>query len=223
MRLLIVEDEDVMADALATGLRREGFAVDIAYDGTAGLDKAMQCEYDVVVLDRDLPGLHGDAVCRRLSAERPSTKVLMLTAAAQLADRVAGLNLGADDYLSKPFAFVELVARVHALARRTADATTMDLIVGPLTLDRARRTVTRNGVAIELTLKEFEVLWVLALHSGVIISAERMLERVWDEHADPFTNALRVTLVGLRRKLGEPGLIETIRGVGYRLDTRVVS
>jgi DNA-binding response OmpR family regulator len=219
MRVLIVEDEDVMADAIATGLRREGFAVDVAYDGALGLSKALETIYDVVILDRDLPRLHGDDVCRRLTTERPGSKILMLTASGQLADRVAGLNLGADDYLAKPFAFVELVARVHALARRVVEVTRPILTVGSLTIDRARRRVERAGTPIDLTVKEFEVLWALACTPGTVVSAEQLLERVWDENADPFTNAIRVTLVGLRRKLGEPLLIETVRGVGYRLDT----
>jgi DNA-binding response OmpR family regulator len=216
VRVLIIEDEDVMADAIATGLRREGFAVDVSYDGSAGLTKALDLSYDVVILDRDLPRLHGDEVCNRLTAEKPSTKILMLTASGQLAERIAGLNLGADDYLAKPFAFAELVARVHALTRRTAEITPPVLQTGPLTIDRARRHVERDGHHIELSVKEFEVLWVLAS----VISAEQLLERVWDENADPFTNAIRVTLVGLRKKLGDPPLIETIRGAGYRLDLK---
>jgi DNA-binding response OmpR family regulator len=217
--VLIVEDEDVMADALATGLRREGFAVDVAYNGSDGLRKGLETSYDVIVLDRDLPGLHGDALCQRLTSERPGTKILMLTAAGQLSDRVAGLNLGADDYMAKPFAFVELVARVHALARRLSDITLPVLSVGPLTISRASRAVARDGIPVELTVKEFEVLWALASMPGTVVSAEHLLDTVWDEHVDPFTNAIRVTLVGLRRKLGEPPLIETVRGVGYRLQT----
>jgi DNA-binding response OmpR family regulator len=218
MRVLIIEDEDVMADALATGLRREGFAVDIALDGTIGVAKARETHYDVVLLDRDLPGIHGDEVCSVLTAERPSTKILMLTAAGHILDRVTGLNLGADDYLTKPFAFVELVARTHALARRSVDAVHPRIEFGPLVIDRPTRQVTRDGRSIDLGIKEFEVLWALAIVPGHVISAEHLLERVWDENVDPFTNAIRVTLVRLRRKLGEPPLIETVRGVGYRLN-----
>ncbi|MFC4061457.1 response regulator transcription factor [Planomonospora corallina] len=217
MRVLVVEDEEIMAEAVGAGLRRHGFAVDVALDGVGGLERALGQRYDVIVLDRDLPGMHGDEVCRRVVAGRTGARVLMLTAAGGLSDRVAGLNLGADDYLPKPFAFAEVIARIDALARRGAAIRPPVLEIGDLTVDTPRRRVVRGGRAVNLTAKEFGVLAVLAAEPEVIVSAEELLERVWDENADPFTNAVRVTMVGLRRKLGDPPIIETVRAAGYRL------
>lgn len=217
-RILVVEDEPVMADAIALGLRRRGQVVDVAADGSAALEKAGLAVYDVILLDRDLPAVHGDEVCRILRERGCPSRVLMLTAARTVPDRVLGLQLGADDYLGKPFAFEELVARVDALMRRPEHLAPTIIEVGDLVVDRARRRVERGGEPVELTLKEFGVLEVLAGEPGVVVSAEVLLDRVWDEMADPFTNAVRVTMVGLRRKLGDPPLISTLRGAGYRLE-----
>ena len=211
----MVEDNSVVADAVAEGLRDQGMAVDIAYDGPDGLDKALVNAYDVVVLDRDLPGLHGDRLCKQVVASAQAGRVLMLTAAAEVEDRVEGLNLGADDYLVKPFDFSELVARVRALARRSP-STPPVLRRGDVVVDRARRLVTRAGLPVPLSRKELGVLEVLFDADGAVVSAEQLLEQVWDEHADPFTNSVRVTVGRLRRKLGEPPLIETVIGGGYR-------
>lgn len=218
MRVLIVEDEVPLADAVARGLRREGMAVDVAYDGDSGLEKALVTRYDVLVLDRDLPLLSGDEVLRHLAADGALTRVLLLTAAVDLADRVAGLELGADDYLGKPFAFEELVARVRALGRRATPAAP-PVLHGPggLALDPARRTVTRDGVALDLTRKEFGVLEALLRADERVISSEELLERVWDENADPYTTTVRVTVMTLRKKLGEPAVVQTVVGSGYRL------
>jgi DNA-binding response OmpR family regulator len=218
VRVLVVEDEVQLADAVARGLRREGMAVDVAYDGELGLEKAMMTRYDVLVLDRDLPGRSGDDICRRLSEEGSVTRILMLTAAGGLADRVAGLELGADDYLAKPFAFSELVARVRALGRRATPAAP-PVLRGPggLELDPARRTASRGGVDLELTRKEFGVLEELLRAGGAVVSSEELLERVWDEHADPFTTTVRVTVMTLRKKLGDPPVVETVVGSGYRV------
>ena len=218
MRVLVVEDEVPLAQAVARGLRREGLAVDVAHDGDTGLEKAMVTRYDVLVLDRDLPGRSGDDVCRRLTAEGSLTRVLMLTAAGGLADRVAGLDLGADDYLSKPFAFEELVARVRALGRR-ATPKAPPVLTGPgdLSLDPARRVASRSEVPLELTRKEFGVLEELMRAGGAVVSSEELLERVWDENADPATTIVRVTVMTLRKKLGEPPVVDTVVGVGYRL------
>ena len=218
MRVLVVEDEVALADAVARGLRQEGMAVDIAYDGDSGLEKAMITRYDVVVLDRDLPGRSGDDVCRRLAADGALTRVLMLTAAGGLADRIAGLELGADDYLGKPFAFEELVARVRALSRRATPAAP-PVLRGPagLELDPARRTVIRFGTPLKLTRKEFELLAELLRAEGTVVSSQDLLERVWDEFADPATTIVRVTVMTLRRKLGDPAVVQTVVGVGYRL------
>jgi DNA-binding response OmpR family regulator len=217
MRVLIAEDERRLAEAIARGLRREGMAVDLAPDGTDALVKARVVRYDVVVLDRDLPGVHGDDVCRAVRGERPETGILMLTAAGTLQDVVDGLAIGADDYLPKPFRFAELVARIHALARRASPSRPPVLTHADIELDPARRTLTRGGEPVELARKEFAVLEVLMGSDGATVSAESLLERVWDEHTDPFTNVVRMTIMTLRRKLGEPLAIETVIGVGYRM------
>jgi DNA-binding response OmpR family regulator len=217
MRVLIAEDETRVADAVARGLRREGMAVDVANDGQAALLKARVVPYDVVVLDRDLPELHGDEVCRTLNTEQPDTKVLMLTAARTTDDLVEGLSLGADDYLPKPFRFAELVARLRALARRTGQALPAVLVHGDLELDPARRTVARGGREVALSPKEFGVLQALLEASGATVSVEQLLERVWDENVDPFTNTVRMTVMTLRRKLGEPAVVQTVPGAGYRI------
>ena len=217
MRVLIVEDEQRLADTLARGLRREGMAVDVAYDGLVAMQKAALNPYEVIVLDRNLPGKHGDDVCRELAAAQTPTRILMLTAAGAVEDRVEGLNLGADDYLAKPFSFDELVARIRALGRRAATPTPPVLTHGDLVLDPARRTVERGGRSLTLTKKEFGVLEVLLAAQGSVVSAEELLERVWDENTDPFTNVVRVTIMTLRRKLGDPPLVETVTGVGYQI------
>ncbi len=217
MRVLVVEDEVVLAEAIGRGLRRQGMAVDLSFDGADALEKAAVNHYEVLVLDRDLPRVHGDQVCRRLASQGASTRILMLTAAGAVEDRVQGLELGADDYLGKPFAFSELVARVRALGRRSDQPTPPVLARGDLVVDRARRQASRAGQFLRLTRKELGVLEVLLAAQGAVISAEELLERVWDEHADPFTNTVRVTVGNLRRKLGPPPLIETVIGAGYRL------
>jgi DNA-binding response OmpR family regulator len=217
VRVLVAEDEGRVAEAVARGLRREGFAVDIAHEGDGALFKARVYPYDVMVLDRDLPRTHGDEVCRALRGERPDLKILMLTASATVDDLVDGLALGADDYLTKPFAFSELVARLRALARRAGPARPAVLAAGELELDPARRSVARGGRPIALTPKEFGVLEVLLAADGAAVSVEELLERVWDENVDPFTNTVRMTLVTLRRKLGDPPVIETVKGAGYRV------
>ena len=217
MRVLIAEDEPRVADAIARGLRREGMAVDIARDGATALLKARVVGYDVIVLDRDLPELHGDDVCRTISSERPDTRVLMLTASGGVGELVNGLSLGADDYLVKPFAFAELIARLRALERRANPARAAQLVHGELTVDAARHEATRGERRLSLTPKEFGVLEILVGARGAIVTSEQLLERVWDENADPFTNAVRVTMMTLRRKLGAPPIIHTVVGVGYRL------
>ncbi len=217
MRILVVDDENLLADAIAEWLRREAFAVDVAYDGDAALERLGVNDYDVVVLDRDLPVVHGDDVCRAIVESEVPTRVLMLTAAAGVRERVTGLNLGADDYLAKPFAFVELSARVHALGRRTRKAAPPVLARAGIRLDPARREVYRDGRFVPLANKEFAVLAELLRAEGGIVSAEQLLEKAWDEHIDPFTNVVRVTVMKLRRKLGEPQLVQTVPGVGYRL------
>ena len=217
MRVLVAEDEQRLANAIARGLRREGMAVDLAPDGSDALLKTRIVRYDVVVLDRDLPGVHGDDVCRTVRGERPETGILMLTAAGGLDDVVEGLSLGADDYLAKPFRFAELVARIHALARRAAPSRPPILTHRDVELDPARRRVTRAAMPVELARKEFAVLEALMGADGATVSAEDLLERVWDEHIDPFTNVVRMTIMTLRRKLGEPPIVETVIGVGYRM------
>ena len=216
VRVLVVEDDVTVAHYVAEGLRDRGIATDLAYDGASALQKGSVYRYDVVVLDRDLPGVHGDAVCVELRDNGSDARILMLTAAAAIGDRVEGLNLGADDYLPKPFAFEELVARVHALARR-APAGPSTLVRGDVTLDRARRRVTRAGRELSLTRKELGVLEVLLAADGAVVSAEALLEQVWDENADPFSRTVVVTLTRLRRKLGPPDVIETVVGAGYRV------
>ena len=217
MRVLIVEDEKRLAQTIARGLGRYGAAVDVALDGEAGLTKALVNDYDVVVLDRDLPGRHGDDVCRQIRAEGRRAGILMLTASGEVESRVEGLRLGADDYLPKPFAFDELVARIQALARRSQPPVPPTLSRAGVTLDPARQTASREGEPMHLTNKEFGVLEVLLSADGRIVSSEELLERVWDEFTDPFTTVVRVTVGTLRKKLGEPPIIHTIIGKGYRI------
>lgn len=223
MRVLVVEDEVQLAEAVARGLRREGMAVDVAVDGDTGYEKAAGTRYDVVVLDRDLPGMSGDELCQRLVDEGVLTRVIMLTASGTVEDKVAGLALGADDYLAKPFAFAELAARVRALGRRTTPAAPPVLSAGDVELDSAKRTVTRSGEPVELTRKEFGVLETLLTAAGGVVSSEELLDRVWDEHADPFTTTVRVTMMTLRRKLGDPPIIDTVVGSGYRIDPSLLA
>jgi DNA-binding response OmpR family regulator len=217
MRVLLVEDHVELAETVAAGLRREGMAVDIAFDGVEALERAATVAYDVVILDRDLPRLHGDEVCRTLTARGGATRVLMLTAAASIEDRVDGLTVGADDYLPKPFAFAELIARVRALARRVQHPLPTVLSSGDLRLDPAQRVATRSGRRLALSPKEFAVLEQLLTARGAVMSAEELLVRVWDEAADPFTNTVKVTVSRLRRKLGEPPVIHTVPEAGYRI------
>ncbi|MFE7722216.1 response regulator transcription factor [Nocardia rhizosphaerihabitans] len=217
MRVLVVEDETILADAIGTGLRRHAMAVDVVYDGDAALERVPVNDYDVVVLDRDIPGASGDQVCGWMIEHGVDTRVLMLTAAAGIGERVAGLGLGADDYLTKPFAFAELVARVQALGRRVHPATPPVLRRGGLCLDVHRRALTRDGLPITVSRKEFAVLRELMRADGGVVSAEHLLEKAWDENIDPFTGVVRYTIMMLRRKLGEPALIETEPGVGYRI------
>ena len=216
MRVLVVEDQAELADDIADGLRDQGIGADVAYDGLAGLEKAQLNSYDVVVLDRDLPKVHGDAVCAMLAGSGSAARILMLTAAAAVGDRVQGFNLGADDYLGKPFAFEELLARVRALSRR-APAAAPVLSRGDIVFDRARRRASRAGRPLPLTRKEMGILEELLTADGAVVSAEELLERVWDENADPFTRTVTVTIGRLRRKLGEPDPINTVVGSGYRL------
>jgi DNA-binding response OmpR family regulator len=216
VRVLVVEDQAELADDIADGLRDQGIGADVAYDGAVGIEKALMTAYDVVILDRDLPRVHGDAVCATLATTPSQARILLLTASGTVSDRVDGLNLGADDYLTKPFAFAELVARVRALARR-APAAPPVTVRGDLVFDRARRRASRAGRPLSLTRKELAVLEELLVADGAVVSAEELLERVWDENADPFTRTVTVTLARLRRKLGEPELIETVVGSGYRL------
>jgi len=217
VRVLVVEDERNIADAIARGLRRAGMAVDVAYDGTTGHEMAFVTRYDVLVLDRDLPGVHGDEICADLVNAGMLTRVLMLTASGTVADRVAGLGLGADDYLPKPFAFEELLARVRALGRRSSPVAPPVLTVGDITLDPSRRVATRGGQPLDLTRKEFGMLEELLKAQGAVVSQEELLERVWDANTDPFTTIVRVSMVTLRKKLGDPPVIETVVGVGYRI------
>lgn len=216
MRVLIVEDDPYMADAIRAGLRREAIAADVANTGEDALDLVAGGEYEMVVLDRDLPGIHGDDVCRVIVAERPHMRVLMLTAARTLGDRVAGFEIGADDYLPKPFEFPELVARLRALERRTQPARPPILTSHGVRLDPFRREVYRDGRLIRLAPKEFAVLHTLMSAAGGVLSAEALLERAWDANADPFTNTIRVTISNLRKRLGSPWIISTVPGAGYR-------
>jgi DNA-binding response OmpR family regulator len=217
MRVLVIEDFEVLARSIAIGLRREGMAVDVVLDGTDAVGHLAITRYDVVVLDRDLPGVHGDDICRQIVADRLDVRVLMLTAADTVRDRVDGLGLGADDYLPKPFAFAELVARVRALARRAAPLVPPTLAYEDITLDPARRVASRAGRRLELSPKEFALLECLLASPGLVLSAEELLERVWDEAADPFTSAVKHTMHRLRAKLGDPPVIHTVREGGYRI------
>ncbi len=217
MRVLVAEDVEDLATAVAAGLRREGMAVDVVLDGTAALEHLAVTRYDVVVLDRDLPGTHGDDVCRQLAAERSHSRVLMLTAASTVRDRVDGLGLGADDYLPKPFDFAELVARIRALGRRPATSLPPVLERGDVTLDPSRRIAFRAGRRLELSPKEFALLEYLLAAADRVVSAEELLERVWDEAADPFTTAVKQTMRRLRAKLGDPPVIRTVREGGYQI------
>ncbi|MFI0424094.1 response regulator transcription factor [Spongiactinospora sp. 9N601] len=217
MRILVTEDDDALAEVVAEGLRDQGMAVDLAYDGLAAAAKLDLTAYDVVVLDRDLPGLHGDTLCQMITGRADRPMVLMLTAASAPGDRVSGLTLGADDYLAKPFHFPELILRIRALARRRPDARPRVLHVAGITLDPVRRTAVRDGRQLDLSVKEFAVLDALLRASPGFLSAETLLEQVWDENADSFTNTVTVTVGRLRRKLGDPPVIATARGVGYRI------
>lgn len=217
MRILVAEDEARLAVTIARGLKNKGMAVDVAYDGAEALEKATVNDYDVILLDRDLPKVHGDDVCRQLIESENEARILMLTAARSIDERVHGLNLGADDYLSKPFDFSELVARIHALMRRSAAPAAAILEHNGIELDPQRHAVSRNGTELSLTRKEFGVLEVLLRADGATVSSEEILEKVWDENIDPFTNVVRVTVMTLRRKLGDPPVIETVTGVGYRM------
>jgi two-component system response regulator VanR len=218
VRVLIVEDEPYLADAVRVGLRRETIAADVVHDGAAALASVAGSGYDVVVLDRDLPGIHGDEVCARLARDHPEVRVLMLTAARTLDDRVSGFELGADDYLVKPFEFPELVARLRALERRTQPARPPVVEAHGVRLDAFRREVYRDGRLVRLSPKEFAVLQVLMNADGGVLSAEDLLERAWDANVDPFTNTIRVTISNLRRRLGEPWVIRTVPGAGYRFE-----
>jgi DNA-binding response OmpR family regulator len=217
MRVLVVEDARALAAILAEGLRDQGMAVDVAHDGLDAAAKLGLNAYDVVVLDRDLPGIHGDALCQMIAERHERAMILMLTAAGTSDDRVSGLALGADDYLSKPFHFPELVLRIHALARRQPSARARTLSAAGIELDPIRRTATRDGRNLDLSVKEFALLEALLRASPGYLSAEDLLEQVWDEHADPFTNTVTVTIGRLRRKLGQPPVITTTPGVGYRI------
>ncbi|MFG2059472.1 response regulator transcription factor [Micromonospora sp. NPDC048930] len=217
MRVLVVEDQVALADSVARVLRREGMAVDVAYDGAAALQRTAVLDYDVVVLDRDLPGVHGDQVCRALVARKSPSRVLMLTASGTVAERVEGLGLGADDYLPKPFAYAELVARIRAVGRRSHPAAPPVLVHGDLRLDPAQRIATRAGARLALSPKEFAVLEHLLTVQGRVVSAEELLDRVWDEATDPFTTTVKATINRLRAKLGDPPLIVTLARAGYRI------
>jgi DNA-binding response OmpR family regulator len=217
MRVLVAEDFEVLARSIGTGLRREGMAVDVVLDGHDALEHLAVTRYDVVVLDRDLPGVHGDEVCRHLAHERAGSRVLMLTAASSVAERVEGLGLGADDYLPKPFDFTELVARIRALGRRSTAPVPPVLDVSGVRLDPGSRVAFRDGRRLDLSPKEFAVLECLMVSAGRVVSAEELLDRAWDEAADPFTTAVKTTIRRLRAKLGSPDIIHTVRESGYRL------
>lgn len=215
--MLVVEDFEILARTIGTGLRREGMAVDVVLNGTDALEHLAVTRYDVVVLDRDVPGVHGDDVCRQIVAKHSASRVLMLTASSTVAQRVDGLGLGADDYLPKPFDFTELVARVCALARRSPTALPPNLASGDLTVDSSRRIASRGGRRLDLSPKEFALLECLLAADGRLVSAEELLERVWDEAADPFTTTVKTTVRRLRAKLGDPPVIHTVRDGGYRI------
>jgi DNA-binding response OmpR family regulator len=217
MRVLVIEDDDEMAQTIALGLRRQQIAVDVALDGPSGLDKAISNDYDVIVLDRDLPRMHGDDICAELVATRCRSRVLMLTAAGSAEEMVNGLSLGADDYLAKPFDFPVLVARIGALMRRAQPSIPPILRQGDLMVDTAKRCASRGTRKLELTSKEFGVLELLLASGGRVVSAEELLERVWDEAADPFSSAVKITVARLRAKLGDPPVIVTVTGSGYRI------
>jgi DNA-binding response OmpR family regulator len=217
MRVLLVEDHVVLARTVGVGLRREGMAVDIALDGTEAIDRLSVTRYDVVILDRDLPNVHGDEVCRWMVEQRLEARVLMLTASSSVSDRVHGLELGADDYLPKPFDFTELVARVRALGRRAPSSSAVTFSCGDLVVDPARRMAKRGGQALSLSPKEFAVLECLLASDGRVVSSEELLERVWDDMVDPFTTTVKTTVLRLRNKLGPPQIIETVREGGYRI------
>jgi DNA-binding response OmpR family regulator len=217
MRVLVAEDERELANAIADGLRQYALAVDLAYDGADALEKAAVNDYDVIILDRDLPRVSGDNVCTNLIASGVATRILMLTAASAVKERVAGLGLGADDYLVKPFAFAELVARVQALGRRARPALPPVIERRGIRLDPHKGTVHREGSLVPLTRKEFAVLLELMRADGGVVSTEQLLEKAWDEQIDPFTNVVRFTIMKVRRKLGDPAVIETLAGVGYRI------
>ena len=217
MRVLVIEDQAELAQTVALGLQRDGMAVDIALDGAAGLRQAAIYDYDVIVLDRDLPVVHGDRVCQELVEQGGRARVLMLTASAGIEERVAGLSLGADDYLPKPFAFAELIARIRALARRSQPAIPPVMRSGDLTLDTGRRVAVRAGRRLDLSAKELAVLELLLAARSTVVSPEELLARAWDEAADPFSAVVKVTISRLRRKLGDPPIIETVPGAGYRI------
>jgi DNA-binding response OmpR family regulator len=217
MRVLIAEDDDRLARAIAAGLRRRGLIVDVALNGDDAVDRLASSSYDIVVLDRDLPGVHGDDICRTLASQRSASRILMLTAARSVRDRVEGLGLGADDYLPKPFDFTELVARIQALARRPGTPPPAGLAYRDVSMDPARRIATRGGRRLALTAKELAVLECLLAADGRPVPAEELLHRVWDEAADPFTTTVKTTIGRLRAKLGDPPVIETIRESGYRI------
>lgn len=217
VRVLVVEDDEDLADAVAAGLRRAKMAVDVSYDGREGVDRALLNDYDVVVLDRDLPGVHGDTVCAKMVDAGRRARILMLTASSTIDSRVDGLGLGADDYLTKPFAFAELVARIGALARRSQPSVPPVLVARDVEVDTGQRRAWRRGEELDLSPKEFGVLELLVSARGRVVSAEELLERVWDERSDPFSSAVKVTISRLRSKLGDPSLIETVPRAGYRV------
>jgi len=217
MRVLVVEDHKELAATVAVGLRREGFAVDLAFDGEEALVRTRRADYDVVVLDRDLPRLHGDEVCRTLVGRGSRTRVLMLTASAATEDLVDGLSLGADDYLAKPFVFAELVARIRALSRRSQPALRPVLEYGDIRVDTAQRVASRGGRRLDLSPKELAVLELLVAAQGAPLTADDLLERAWDAYADPYSNVVKVTISRLRRKLGDPPAVETVPHAGYRI------
>lgn len=218
MRVLVAEDEVYLAEAIRAGLRQEAIAADLVHDGDAALESLTINDYDVLLLDRDLPGTHGDDVCRQVVVGHPGVRIMMLTAARRLDDKVSGLGLGADDYLAKPFEFPELVARLRALARRTPESRPPVLERAGVRLDPFRREVFRDDVYVKLSRKEFAVLEQLLLADGGVVSAETLLEKAWDENVDPFTNTIRVTISNLRRRLGSPWVITTVSGAGYRIE-----